>query len=121
MGHVKYLEEAKKLGDILVVGINSDDSVTRLKGKDRPINSLEDRACVISSLKSVDYVIPFEEDTPIQLISTIIPDILVKGGDYKDKEVIGEKIAKELILIDFVKGKSTTNTITKINENVRNN
>ena len=121
VGHVKYLEKAKNHGDILVVGINSDHSVTRLKGKDRPINSLEDRACVISSLKSVDYVIPFEEDTPIRLISTIIPDILVKGGDYKDKEVIGAKIAKELILIDFVKGKSTTNTITKINENVRNN
>jgi len=121
MGHVRYLEKAKNHGDVLVVGINSDDSVTRLKGKDRPINSLEDRSCVLSSLRSVDYVIPFEEDTPIQLISTIIPDILVKGGDYKNKEIVGEKIAKELILIDFVKGRSTSNTINKINGNDKNN
>jgi len=121
VGHVKYLEKAKNHGDILVVGINSDHSVTRLKGKDRPINSLEDRSCIVSSLKSVDYVIPFEEDTPIQLITTIIPDILVKGGDYKNKEVVGEKIAKELILIDFVPGRSTSSTITKINGNDRNN
>ena len=121
LGHVKYLEKAKNHGDILVVGINSDDSVTRLKGKDRPINSLEDRSCVLSSLKSVDYVIPFNEDTPIQLISAIKPDILVKGGDYKNKEVVGEKIAKKLILIDFVKGRSTSNTISKINGNDKNN
>jgi len=121
MGHVKYLEEAKKLGDVLVVGINSDDSVTKLKGKNRPINSLNDRAYIIASLKSVDYVIPFDDDTPIQLISAVIPDILVKGGDYKNKKVVGDAIAKELVLIDFLEGKSTSNTITKIQKNERNN
>jgi len=117
MGHVKYLEKAKKLGDILVVGVNSDNSVKRLKGKNRPINPLNDRCCVISSLKSVDFVIPFEEDTPIELIAAIAPDILVKGGDYKDKEVIGEEIAKKLVLIDFIEGRSTSNTISKIQKN----
>ena len=114
MGHVKYLEKAKKLGDILVVGINSDNSVARLKGKNRPINSLRDRSCVLASLKSVDYVIPFSEDTPIELITAIVPDILVKGGDYKNKEVVGKDIAKELVLIDFIEGKSTSNTIRRI-------
>jgi len=114
MGHVKYLEKAKKLGDILVVGINSDDSITRIKGENRPINSLNERSCVLASLKPVDYVIPFSEDTPFELIKAITPDKLVKGGDYKNKEVVGEEIAKELILIDFVEGKSTTNIITKI-------
>ena len=121
MGHVKYLEKAKKLGDILVVGVNSDDSVKRLKGKNRPINPLNDRCCVIASLKSVDFVIPFEEDTPINLITAIVPDILVKGSDYKDKNVVGEEIAKELVLIDFIEGRSTSNTITKIQINDRNN
>jgi len=121
MGHVKYLEKAKKLGDILVVGVNSDASVKRLKGKNRPINPLNDRCCVIASLKSVDFVIPFEEDTPIELITAIVPDILVKGGDYKEKKVVGEEIAKELVLIDFLEGRSTSNTITKIKKNDRNN
>jgi len=117
MGHVKYLEKAKKLGDVLVVGINSDNSVTRLKGVNRPINNLNDRCCIIGSLKSVDYVIPFDEDTPIELIKTVVPDVLVKGGDYKNKKVVGENIAKELVLIDFIEGRSTSNTITKIHEN----
>jgi len=121
MGHVKYLEKAKKLGDILVVGVNSDDSVKRLKGMNRPINPLNDRCCVIASLKSVDYVIPFEEDTPIELITAIVPDILVKGGDYKDKKVVGKEIAKELVLIDFIEGRSTSNTISKIQKDDRNN
>jgi len=118
-GHVKYLESAKKLGDILIVGINSDDSVSRLKGKNRPINSLSDRCCILSSLRAVDYVIPFEEDTPIKLITAILPDVLVKGGDYRDKEVVGKDIAKEVVLIDFVEGRSTSNTITKIQKNVK--
>ena len=121
LGHVKYLEKAKKLGDVLIVGVNSDDSVSRLKGKNRPVNPINDRCCVLASLKSVDYVIPFSEDTPIELIRTIVPDILVKGGDYKDREVIGEKIARKLVLIDFEEGKSTSNIISKIQENDRNN
>ena len=121
VGHVKYLEKAKKLGDILIVGINSDSSVSRLKGEMRPINSLEDRSHIIASLKSVDYVIPFEEDTPIELIKAIVPDILAKGSDYKNKNVVGEEIAKELVLIDFVEGRSTSNTILKIQADDRNN
>ena len=121
VGHVKYLEEAKKLGDILIVGINSDSSVSRLKGKSRPINSLNDRSHIIASLKSVDYVIPFEEDTPIELIKAIVPNILVKGSDYKDKNIVGEEIAEKLVLIDFVEGRSTSNTISKIRANDRNN
>ena len=121
VGHVKYLEKAKKLGDGLVVGVNSDNSVTRLKGKNRPINSVHDRSCILASLKSVDYVIPFEEDTPIELIRAIVPDILVKGGDYKGKSVVGEKIAKELVIIDYIPGRSTSNTITQIQRNDRNN
>ena len=114
VGHVKYLAEAKKLGDILIVGINSDDSVRRLKGKTRPINSIKDRAHIIASLKSVDYVIAFEEDTPIELIKVISPDILVKGGDYKDTDVIGKEFAKELVLIDFIENKSTSKIIQRI-------
>jgi len=121
VGHVKYLEKAKKLGDILIVGINSDSSVSRLKGKTRPINSLNDRSHIIASLKSVDYVIPFDEDTPIELITAIVPDILVKGADYKNKNVVGEEIAKELVLIDYIEGRSTSNTISKIQANDRNN
>jgi len=116
VGHVKYLDRAKKLGDILIVGINSDNSVKRLKGDKRPINNLYDRSCVLASLNSVDFVIPFEEDTPIKLIKAIVPDILVKGGDYKGKKVVGEDIAKELVLIDFIEGKSTSKTILKIQE-----
>ena len=121
VGHVKYLEQAKKLGDILVIGINSDNSVRRLKGETRPVNKLFDRSCILASLSSVDYVIPFDEDTPINLIEKIIPDILVKGGDYKGKDVIGQKIAKKLVLIDFVTGKSTSVIIEKIQDNVKNN
>ena len=117
VGHVKYLEKAKKLGDILIVGINSDNSVKKLKGDKRPINNLYDRSCVLASLNSVDFVIPFEEETPIKLIEAIVPDILVKGGDYKGKQVIGEDIVKELVLIDFIEGKSTSKTILKIQEN----
>ena len=117
VGHVKYLEKAKKLGDILIVGINSDNSVKKLKGDKRPINNLYDRSCVLASLNSVDFVIPFDEETPIKLIEAIVPDILVKGGDYKGKQVIGEDIVKELVLIDFIEGKSTSKTILKIQEN----
>jgi len=121
VGHVKYLEKARNLGDILIVGINSDSSVSRLKGKTRPINSLDDRSQIIASLKSVDYVIPFEEDTPIELIKAIVPDILVKGSDYKDKKVAGKEIARKLVLVDFVEGKSTSSTIFKIQADDRNN
>lgn len=116
VGHVKYLSKAKKLGKILILGLNSDKSIKRIKGKERPINSQQNRAIVLSALESVDYVVIFDEDTPYELIKKIKPDILVKGGDYKNKEVIGSDIAKEVVLIDFEDGFSTTNLIKKIKE-----
>lgn len=113
-GHTSYLEKAKAKGDFLVLGLNSDASVTRLKGADRPINNLEDRALLLAALESVDYVIPFTEDTPYELIKLVNPDIIIKGADYKDKEVVGSDIANQVILIDFVEGKSTSKIIKKI-------
>ena len=113
-GHATYLQKAKELGDILILGLNSDESITRLKGKDRPINNLEDRAFLIGALESIDFVVPFTQDTPYELIKLIEPNILVKGADYKDKIVVGSDIADEVVLIEFVAGKSTTNLIEKI-------
>lgn len=115
-GHVKYLAHARELGDLLVVGLNSDVSVKRLKGEARPINSQDDRACVLSGLGFVDYVVIFDEDTPLNLITKIKPDVLVKGADYKGKEVVGSEIVKEVRLIDFVEGKSTTGIIKRIKD-----
>jgi len=113
-GHVSYLERAKALGDVLIVGVNSDDSVTRLKGSSRPINGLDDRAFMLGSLESVDYVVSFERDTPLELIEIVEPDTLVKGADYEGKDVVGSDAADEVVLIDFVEGKSTTGLIEKI-------
>jgi D-beta-D-heptose 7-phosphate kinase/D-beta-D-heptose 1-phosphate adenosyltransferase len=117
-GHVTYLNQARDMGDLLIVGINSDESVKRLKGPERPVNMLEDRAYVLSALKSVDYVIPFEEDTPLNLINLIMPDILVKGGDYTIDRIVG---AQEVLahggrveIIPFVPGKSTSAIIDTI-------
>jgi D-beta-D-heptose 7-phosphate kinase/D-beta-D-heptose 1-phosphate adenosyltransferase len=114
VGHVKYLQEAKSFGDVLIVGLNSDASVKRLKGPTRPVNTAEDRAYLLAALEAVDFVVPFEEDTPYELIKMIAPDILVKGGDYEGKEVVGTEFADELKLVQFVDGKSTTKTIEKI-------
>ncbi len=114
VGHVKYLQIAKSFGDILIVGLNSDASVSRLKGPSRPVNIAEDRAYLLAALEAVDFVVPFEEDTPYELIKMIAPDILVKGGDYEGKRVVGTEFASELKLVDFVDGKSTTKTIQKI-------
>ncbi|MEA2091346.1 MAG: D-glycero-beta-D-manno-heptose-7-phosphate kinase [Campylobacterota bacterium] len=114
VGHVKYLQEAKSFGDILIVGLNSDESVSRLKGPSRPVNIAPDRAYILAALEAVDFVVPFEQDTPHELIKMIQPDTLVKGGDYKGKEVVGTEFANELKLVDFVDGKSTTKTIQKI-------
>ncbi len=113
-GHVTYLNKAKELGDILVLGLNSDNSVKRLKGESRPINNELDRAIVLSGLKAVDYIFIFEEDTPYELIKLIKPNILVKGGDYKNREVVGSDLVERVELIDFVEGKSTTAIIKKI-------
>jgi D-beta-D-heptose 7-phosphate kinase/D-beta-D-heptose 1-phosphate adenosyltransferase len=114
LGHVKYLEKAKSFGDILIVGVNADASVKRLKGAERPINPAYDRAYLLASLKAVDFVVVFEEDTPYDLIKEISPEILVKGGDYEGKEVIGSDLVKEVRLVTFVEGKSSTNIINKI-------
>ncbi len=113
-GHVRYLETAKSFGDVLILGLNSDRSVTALKGKGRPINTQLDRAYILAALEAVDYVVIFDEDTPYDLIKTIKPHVLVKGGDYEGKEVVGKDIANELKLVEFVDGKSTTKTIEKI-------
>lgn len=121
VGHVKYLQEAKGFGDILILGLNADSSVKKLKGETRPINSEDDRAYILASLESVDYVVIFEEETPYELIKLIKPDILVKGGDYEGKEVVGQDIANELKLVQFIDGKSTTNTIKRIQENEKCN
>jgi D-beta-D-heptose 7-phosphate kinase/D-beta-D-heptose 1-phosphate adenosyltransferase len=121
VGHVKYLEIAKSYGDILIVGVNSNDSVQKLKGINRPINTQEDRAYILASLESVDYVVIFEEDTPYELIKLILPHTLVKGGDYEGKDVVGQDIVKELKLVKFIDGKSTTNTIRRIQNSEANN
>lgn len=117
-GHITYLREAKKLGDILVIGVNSDASVKRLKGEDRPINPLSDRMEILAALEFVDYVVHFEEDTPLDLIKKIMPDVLVKGGDYKIEDIVGAKEVManngEVKVLNFVAGKSTTSIVEKI-------
>ncbi len=115
-GHASYLQQSKALGDFLIIGLNSDESIRRLKGETRPVNDLEDRAFLLAALESVDYVVPFTEDTPYELIKRILPDVLVKGADYKDKEVVGSDIAKRVKLIRFVEGKSTSLLIKKISK-----
>ena len=113
-GHVQYLDKAKSFGDVLILGLNSDASVRALKGESRPINNEDDRGYILAALESVDYVVLFTEDTPLNLIQIVQPDTLVKGGDYKGKEVVGSCISKEVKLVQFVDGKSTTKTIEKI-------
>ena len=114
IGHIKYLEKAKSYGDILILGLNSDKSIKRLKGENRPINLQDDRSYLLASLEVVDYLVIFEEDTPLELITLIKPDILVKGSDYDGKKVVGQDIAKELKLIEFIDGKSTSIIIERI-------
>ena len=114
IGHIKYLEEAKSFGDILIVGLNSDRSVRELKGKTRPINYENDRAYLLAGLESVDFVTVFDEDTPYKLIKYLKPNTLVKGGDYKGKDVVGSDIVDKVKLVNFVAGKSTSKIIKKI-------
>ncbi len=113
-GHVSSIEFAKSKGDILVLGLNSDASVKRLKGPKRPINKQSDRALVVASLGAVDAVCLFSQDTPLELIRLVRPDVLVKGADYKNKKVVGEQFAGRVVLFPLVKGRSTTNLINKI-------
>ena len=117
-GHVSYLREARRRGDLLVVGLNSDDSIRRLKGDDRPVNTLDDRVLVLSELASIDYIVPFDEDTPRRLIEAIRPDVLAKGADYQKDQVVGgefvESYGGRVELIDLVEGRSTSNLIRRM-------
>ncbi len=119
-GHVAYLEEAKSLGDRLIVAVNDDASVERLKGKNRPINALEDRMLVLAGLAAVDWVVPFSEDTPAKLIESVLPDILVKGGDYRPDEIAGGKAVLanggEVRVLAFRDGHSTTRMIERLKD-----
>ena len=118
LGHIDYLSKAKDLGDILLIGLNTDDSVKRLKGKNRPIKNQQERAVLLASLQFVDGVILFNTDTPYDLIKKIEPDILIKGSDYKKEEIVGADILQntggEIITIDFLEGYSTTSILDKI-------
>jgi D-beta-D-heptose 7-phosphate kinase/D-beta-D-heptose 1-phosphate adenosyltransferase len=117
-GHVAYLEEAKSLGDRLIVAVNDDESVRRLKGDGRPVNTLQDRMAVLAGLAAVDWVVPFSEDTPARLIQKILPDVLVKGGDYRPEDIAGAKdILKnggEVRVLAFREGHSSSNIIDKL-------
>ncbi len=119
-GHVKYLQAARRLGDLLVLGLNSDASVRRLKGPRRPLIGEEERGHILAALDCIDYVCMFDEDTPLELISALMPDILVKGGDYTPEGVVGKELVESyggrVELIPFVDGKSTTNIIDKVLE-----
>ncbi|MCB1196653.1 D-glycero-beta-D-manno-heptose 1-phosphate adenylyltransferase [bacterium] len=118
IGHVIYLQECKKHGDILIIGLNTDDSMRAIKGQSRPLVPLEDRAGILAALECVDYVIPFSQSTPKELIDTLKPDVLIKGGDYKLGDIVGkdEVIMRggKVLTIPLVEGKSTSNLIKTI-------
>ncbi len=118
LGHVDYLEKARNLGDVLVVGLNTDDSVSRFKGPQRPIQDERSRARVMAALQSVSLVVYFNEDTPLKLISELVPQVLVKGSDYLAENIVGADVVKsaggEVKTIDFVPGYSTTRIVEKI-------
>jgi rfaE bifunctional protein nucleotidyltransferase chain/domain len=113
VGHVRYLKEAKAIGDVLVVGLNTDKSVAMLK-PDRPVTPQDQRAEILSSLVMVDYVTLFDEDTPYELIKLLQPDILVKGGDWKREDIVGHDIVKETVSLPYIRGVSTTEIIERI-------
>ena len=119
-GHISYLNEAKKLGDYLIIGVNSDSSVRGLKGEDRPVNNENDRAFVLDNLKPVDFVVIFNEKTPYNIIKEILPDFLVKGGDWKEDQIVGSDVVKssggQVISLKYIDNYSTTNILKKIEE-----
>jgi rfaE bifunctional protein nucleotidyltransferase chain/domain len=123
-GHVEYLHAARALGDCLVVGLNSDASVRRLKGAGRPVNGAEDRAIVLAGLAAVDAVAVFDEDTPLRLIQGVLPDVLIKGGDYDIDRIVGgpEVVAAggEVVVAPLVPGRSTTSILTRAREGEQN-
>ncbi len=117
-GHIDYLARAADLGDVLIVGLNTDQSVARLKGRQRPVQDQHSRAMILSALHFVEAVVLFDEDTPYELIRFVQPDVLVKGSDYKAEDIVGYDIVKqkngEIITVDFLEGYSTSNIINKI-------
>ena len=120
LGHLEILTKSKEFGDRLIVAVNSDESVRKLKGKERPINDFQTRSNMLASFSFVDYVVEFSDDTPKKLIQKIKPDFLIKGGDYKKKDIVGNDIVSsyggETIIIPLIDGLSSTNTINKINK-----
>ncbi|MGC9070783.1 MAG: D-glycero-beta-D-manno-heptose 1-phosphate adenylyltransferase [Elusimicrobiales bacterium] len=118
-GHIKLFERCKKLGDIVVVGLNSDKSIKRLKGPTRPINSLSDRIKVLSAIEYVDFIVVFDKDTPYHIIKAIKPDFLVKGGDYRVNEIVGREFAKMVVRVKHLNGRSTTGIIRKIEKRLK--
>jgi len=122
IGHITYMAKAADLGDKLVIGLNSDSSVKRIKGEDRPVNDQDSRAALLAALFFVDAIVVFEEDTPLNVISTLMPDILVKGADYSVENIVGAKEVManggEVKTIDFVEGYSSTSIIQKIRNRI---
>jgi len=120
-GHIEYLAQAADYGDILIIGLNSDKSVSRIKGETRPLQDEVSRAEILAALSFVDYIVIFDEDTPKQLIEYLKPNVLIKGSDYKISEIVGGdfviKNGGEVITIDFIEGYSTTNIVDKIKNN----
>src|SRR5690606_11761894 len=119
-GHVEYLDAARRLGDALIVGVNTDASVRRLKGPERPLNALDDRLRVLAALECVDAVTAFNEDTPLQLVEALLPDVLVKGGDYTPDAIVGRDTVEaadgRVVIIPLVPGRSTTATIERMRD-----
>jgi len=117
-GHIECLRKARSFGDVLIVGLNSDSSVRKIKGERRPILSQNDRAEIVASLEMVDYVLTFDEETPHRLIASLVPDVLVKGGDYRKDKIVGKDIVESsggrVIRVKQIPGRSTKNIITKI-------
>jgi rfaE bifunctional protein nucleotidyltransferase chain/domain len=113
-GHVLYLEEARRKGDCLIVGVNTDSSVKEIKGERRPLIPQEGRMTVLAALEAVDYVVPFDEPDPFAVISYLRPHILVKGGDWDQKEVVGRELVEETIVVPYIKGMSTSGIIEAI-------
>jgi rfaE bifunctional protein nucleotidyltransferase chain/domain len=123
LGHVDYLERARDLGSKLVVGLNTDSSVSGFKGPGRPVQNQDSRARVLASFQFVDLVVPFDEDTPLKLISELVPNVLVKGSDYLAENIVGADVVKQgggkVVTMDFVKGYSTTAVIEKIKKETK--
>ena len=117
-GHIKNLQYAKKQGDILVIGLNSDDSIKRLKGPTRPINNIDERSTILSLFEFIDYIIIFNDDTPLNIIKMLLPNIIVKGSDYSKENIIGIEYVEDVLLFDYIKNKSTSLIIEKFKNNI---